>query len=142
MINNGKGKALSDHFIAVTWWISRKGGMRMAAKDRRESKRIPIKFKVNCINEKDFIISFSKDISADGMFIRTTTPPEVGQKITLHFSLGGIAEQEVSARVVWVNRPGDPQAPDVGMGVKFIKPKASLKRDILNAVNKVAVLQA
>ena len=111
----------------------------MVSVDRRGSERVPVKFKVDCIQENDYLISFSKDISADGMFIRTEKPLDVGQKLVLHFSLEDAKELEVAARVVWMNKSGDQK--DFGMGVKFIKPKADLKRDILNAVKKIAVLE-
>ena len=111
----------------------------MVSKERRVNKRVPVKFKVNCIHEDDYIISFSKDISADGMFIRSAKLPEVGQKVALYFLLNEATKMEVLARVVWVNHSGDEK--DIGMGVKFIKPKTGVKRDILNFVNRVAILK-
>lgn len=111
----------------------------MVARERRGSKRIPIKFKVDCLHEQNYLISYSKDLSPDGMFIQTESPPEVGQKITLQFPLGGRSKQEASARVVWVNTSGSQQ--DIGMGVKFIKPTVALKNEIMNFVKKVAVLE-
>lgn len=111
----------------------------MAAVERRGKKRIPVKFKVDCIHAEDYLISFSKDISADGMFIHTENPPEVGRKIELHFSIDGVEKLKVPASVVWVNRSGEPK--DYGLGVKFIRPGAALKDSIMRAVNKVAVLE-
>ncbi len=111
----------------------------MVSVDRRGSKRVPVKFKVDCIQENDYLISFSKDISADGMFICTEKPLEVDQNLVLHFSLEDAKDLEVSAQVVWANKSGSQT--DFGMGVKFIKPEADLKRDILNAVRKIAVLE-
>lgn len=110
----------------------------MATLDRRGKQRIPAEFKVDCIHDEDFIISFSRDISVDGMFICTRNPLEVGQKVLLNFSLEGFEGFQVPARVVWVNTNGSPK--DFGMGVKFIKPRVSMKREILTAVKKVAVL--
>ena len=111
----------------------------MAATERRGKKRIPVKLKVDCIHEEDYIISFSKDISADGMFIHTENPPEVGKRIELHFSIDGVEKLEVPASVVWVNRTGDPK--DFGLGVKFVRPSVRVKDSIMRAVNKVAVLE-
>ena len=111
----------------------------MATADRRVKNRVAAEFKVDCIHDEDFIISFSKDISVDGMFIRTENPPAIGQKLVLHFSLDGQEKLEIPARVVWVNTSGSPR--DFGMGVKFINPKAGMRRDILAAVNRVAVLE-
>jgi len=110
----------------------------MATVDRRGGKRIPVKFKVDFIHDEDYLISFSRDLSVDGMFIHTENPPDVGQRVELQFSMYNVEKLEVSAKVVWVNRSSSPK--DLGMGVKFIKPKAALKRDILSVVNKVAVL--
>lgn len=111
----------------------------MVAAERRGKKRIPVKFKVDCIHEEDYLISFSKDISADGMFIHTENPPEVGKRIELHFSIDGVEKLEVPASVVWVNRSGDTK--DFGLGVKFIRPSTALKDSIMKMVNRVAVLE-
>ncbi|MEW6671258.1 MAG: PilZ domain-containing protein [Thermodesulfobacteriota bacterium] len=111
----------------------------MAAAERRERKRVPVKFRVDCIHEEDYLISFSKDISADGMFIHTENPPEVGRQIELHFSIDGVEKLEVPARVVWVNRAGSKK--DFGLGVKFIRPRVMVKDSIMRAVNKVAILE-
>ncbi len=111
----------------------------MGTAERRGNKRIQAEFKVDCIHAEDFLISFSKDISADGMFICTENPPEKGQKVILHFTVDGLEEVQVAARVKWVNTEG--KRIDHGMGVKFIKPRVAVQREILNAVNKVAVLE-
>ena len=111
----------------------------MAATERRVKKRIPVKLEVDCIHEEDYLISFSKDISVDGMFIHSENPPEVGKRIVLNFSIDGVEKLEVPASVVWVNRSGYPK--DFGLGVKFVRPSAALKDRIMRAVKKVAVLE-
>lgn len=113
-----------------------KGDMALA--DRRGKKRIPAEFKVDCIHAEDFIISYTRDISADGMFICTNNPPAVGQKVILHFTVDGLEEVQVAARVQWINTDCKPC--DLGMGVKFIKPRVTVQKEILSAVNKVAIL--
>ena len=107
----------------------------MSEADRRSSIRVPGKYEINFINEGDYLISFSKDISVDGMFIQTESAPPVGEFTKLTFSIGNI--EEIS--VVWVNdsdTTGDP-----GMGVKFVKPPKKLKETILTMVKRVAVLE-
>ena len=111
----------------------------MSEADRRSSIRVPGKYEINFINEGDYLISFSKDISVDGMFIQTKTAPPVGELTKLTFSIGNIEEISVNAKVVWVNdsdTSGDP-----GMGVKFVKPPKKLKETILTIVKRVAVLE-
>ena len=111
----------------------------MGTADRRGKKRVPAEYKVDCIHAEDFIISLSRDISADGMFICTEHPPAVGQKVILKFSVDGLEDLELAGRVAWVNTTGERR--DHGMGIKFIKPRVSMQREILQAVHKVAVLE-
>ncbi|MDY6905126.1 MAG: TIGR02266 family protein [Thermodesulfobacteriota bacterium] len=110
----------------------------MARSERRETRRAPLKFEINYIQEDDFLISYSRDISADGMFINTETPLPVNEKVSLTFSLEGSDPFTVEARVVWTKREGEKR--DKGMGVKFIRPTKKLQNAILAIVNKVAVI--
>ncbi len=111
----------------------------MATANRRIGERIPANFKVDYIHKDDYIISFNKNISVDGMFICTQQPPNVGTHLKLLFSLGELEEVEVAAIVVWVNVA--PPSKDIGMGVQFLSPPSlQLKENILQLVDKVAVL--
>ncbi len=106
-------------------------------RERRVNKRIPAEFKVSYIHEGDYLISHSKDISVDGMFIYTSEPPPVGDTPRLTFSLNG-REFSVTARVVWVNQEAD--GPDQGMGVQFLDPPEEFRQAILALVRRVAIL--
>ncbi len=48
--------------------------------ERRGNQRIPSKFEINYVNEGDYLISYSKDLSVDGMFVSTNSPPAVGEE--------------------------------------------------------------
>ncbi|MBU0996300.1 MAG: PilZ domain-containing protein [Proteobacteria bacterium] len=111
----------------------------MGASERRENQRAFIKFEINYIQEGDFLISHSKDISADGMFINTDTPLTINERLTLTFSLGNSDPFTVDARVIWINQNGDQR--DKGMGVQFVRPTKKLQNAILSVVNKVAVIE-
>jgi uncharacterized protein (TIGR02266 family) len=111
----------------------------MTEADRRVSKRVLGKYEINFINEGDYLISFSRDISVDGMFIRTDSAPPVGELTQLTFSIGEIEQVSVDAKVVWVNEPE--ATADPGMGVQFVDPPAHLKDTILTMINRVAVLE-
>jgi uncharacterized protein (TIGR02266 family) len=112
----------------------------MASANRRVGTRIPAHFKVDYIHKGDYIISFNKNMSVDGMYICTDTPPPVGTHIELQFSLGELQEAAMSAIVVWVNTAGS--AKDAGMGVQFLSPPSSqLKENIIQVVDRVAVLE-
>lgn len=106
--------------------------------EQRKSHRIAVQFDVTVLHEGDYLISFTRDISADGMFINTTTPLSKGEMITVDFAIGLSREIKVTAEVVWVSAEG-PEI-DRGMGVKFIKVPTKVKKAILLLVNRIAIL--
>jgi len=109
----------------------------MKAHERRISTRVPAKFKVNFIHEGDYLISHTRDISIDGMFLYTETPPPVMEKTELTFSVGDLHDVTMMAEVVWVNHTQSKK--DSGMAVRFIDPKQNLIDAILGIIHKVAV---
>ena len=69
----------------------------------------------------DFMSEHLKDISIGGMFIKTSLPKEVGEKIYFRFSLdNGKTLIEGYGKIVWANTDG--------MGIEFINiDKSSLE---------------
>lgn len=112
----------------------------MTTSERRTNKRVPAKFKVNYIHKGDYLISFSKDISVDGMFIHTENPSPVGDTPKLTFSIGDFQEVSVTAKVVWVNRKQS-ATDDSGMAVQFLDASPLLKENILHFVHRIAILE-
>ena len=106
--------------------------------ERRASQRIPSRFEINHIHEGDYLISYSKDLSVDGMFVSTNSPPAVGEETKLTFSIGDIDRVTVDARVVWVSTSD--LEDKAGMGVEFIDPPDFLRDAILENIKKIAVL--
>jgi len=92
---------------------------------RREHIRIAQSFKVSYANPQAFINSYLFDISTGGIFIRTDSPLNRGETISLKIFLpDGEKEMEVLGEVVWSNKdkqvtPEKTFPP--GMGVKFLK---------------------
>ncbi len=109
----------------------------MNNEERRHNTRIPAEFIVNYIHDGDYVISLSKDISADGMFIHTDNPPPVGDTPTLVFSIGALHDVSVLSQVMWVNTRDN--GLDRGMGVQFLNIPDKLRETVLRIVNKVAV---
>ena len=110
----------------------------MPKDERRINKRLNTKFEISCVHENDYLISFTKNISADGMFIETERPPAVGSTIKLIFSIGDLKKINIDARVMWTNQGASSK--DTGMGVKFLNMPAKAKDEILKEINIVAVL--
>jgi len=112
----------------------------MTESDKRVSVRVPVSFRVEFIHKENYIISFNRDISMDGMFICTQVPPEIGSHLRLLFSLKEIGVVEIPAIVVWANTAGP--AKEHGMGVQFLEPPPpDLKNHIMSLVDRVVVLQ-
>lgn len=105
--------------------------------ERRIQIRIPAEFAINYIHDGDYLISKTKNISVDGMFIHTEEPPPVGDTIQLTFRLDASGETKINAMVQWIN--GSKSGLDAGMGVQFIKPPKKLQDKILQYVKRIAI---
>lgn len=110
----------------------------MAQADRRTQQRVPVQLKIIYVHDGDYLISHSKDLSVDGMFIYTPKPLPVGETTEISFALNDHDEFIVRARVAWVN-PSASEA-EAGIGVQFIDPPAPFKETILQTVKRIAVL--
>jgi len=111
----------------------------MASSDRRIIKRFPVDYRVDFIHAGDYMITCSKDISMDGMFINTNSPPPVGTHVNLIFPADDHLEVEVSALVVWNRMKTRYQRP--GMGVQFLSPlPQTVKSNFLKDVDRIVIL--
>jgi uncharacterized protein (TIGR02266 family) len=108
--------------------------------EQRASVRVPARFKVDYSHEDNYLISYSKNISAEGMFICTDSLVPVGTRVKLVFSISELYEIEVNAEVAWVNPQGTKG--DIGLGLKFFDPPTPLKEAILRIVNRIAVVNS
>ena len=113
-------------------------GKEKTMEERRGNQRIPSRFEINYVNEGDYLISYTKDLSVDGMFVSTKNPPAVGEETKLTFSIGNIDRVTVDARVIWTS--SSDQDEKAGMGVEFIDPPDYLRAAILESIKKIAVL--
>ena len=96
-------------------------------------------FRVDFIHAGDYMISCSKDISMDGMFINTSSPPPIGTHVNLIFPTEENHEVEVSALVVWNREKSSCQKP--GMGVQFLTPlPQTVKKNFLKNIDRIVIL--
>lgn len=112
--------------------------MTIQQEEKRKRNRVPVQLDVNIIHDEDYLISFTRDISADGMFINTATPVAKGETLTITFSLGAEKGISLEAKVVWMNVDG-PEI-DRGMGLQFFNVPEETKKTILLLVNRIAIL--
>ena len=111
----------------------------MATSDRRIIQRFPVDFRVDFVHAGDYMISCSKNISMDGMFINTTSPAPVGTHVYLIFPGDGKHDVEVAALVVWKREKSSYQRP--GMGVQFLSPlPQNVKKNFLKHIDRIVIL--
>jgi uncharacterized protein (TIGR02266 family) len=90
--------------------------------ERRIHPRIPMHLSVKYSSAKEFFVDYSNNISAGGIFIRTSEPAEFGTKVLIEFSLPEIPRKVKGlGEVVRVVRAGDSEKEPAGMGIKFLK---------------------
>lgn len=109
----------------------------MTIAEQRSGKRVMSEIEIKMVQNEDYLISYSKNISAEGMFIRTDITPPKGDILNLNFTFASNAPMSVDAEVVWVNTNA---STDNGIGVKFIDPPEHIRTAILKIVNRIALL--
>ncbi|MCD6499375.1 MAG: PilZ domain-containing protein [Deltaproteobacteria bacterium] len=88
----------------------------------RRKKRIYGGFTAAFRQDDEWVTGGLYNLSADGAFIETIRPPDIGSKLTVRFALPGHSEMEVAARVTWkvetAETSGRRSPP--GVGVQFL----------------------
>src|SRR3982751_4711624 len=90
--------------------------------ERRRAPRVFVDLEVDYASEDNYLFAYITDISATGIFVRTTTPEQPGTQLNLRFSPDDSGPIEVEGEVIWVNpyRPGTPDNLHPGMGFRFV----------------------
>jgi uncharacterized protein (TIGR02266 family) len=101
--------------------------------DRRKHPRVRLATQVEC--EAAMILTFSRDVSAGGMFVETNTPLPTGTILTLRFNLD--YETSVVAKAVVTYR-----IRKFGMGVHFLDLTAEDRERIEKYVRQSTVQPA
>jgi len=114
----------------------------VADSNRRHAPRVLVDLKVDYASEDNYLFAYITDISATGIFVRTTTPEEPGTHLNLRFVPDDSGPIEVEGEVIWVNpyRPGAPDNLHPGMGVQFVDFDDDLRDRLLELVRRFAYL--
>jgi len=92
--------------------------------DSSQDTRIKSQMRVYYGQSQDTILTgFSVDLSTGGLFLTTDFPLDVGESLSLIFSLPDSDRAiRCKARVAWTNRRHEPRKPELpaGVGVQFI----------------------
>jgi uncharacterized protein (TIGR02266 family) len=88
---------------------------------KRNSPRLGIQVPAEFQSLKTFRAGRTLDVSARGMFLRTTEVFPVGEDLLVRFNLPGVAHPfKAIGRVVWSSPTDTPQGVPAGMGVQFV----------------------
>ena len=101
----------------------------MSGAERRDTQRRPVQVRVDYHYDGNYLISYSRDLSPDGVFVCTPEPAPVGTTLTLVFPVEGLHEISVTATVVWAPHPGSTAEP--GMGLQFVELPDALRKALL-----------
>ncbi len=117
----------------------------IADTDRRRAPRVLVDLEVDYASEENYLFAYITDISATGIFVRTTTPQQPGTHLNLRFApegRGAGEEFEVEGEVIWVNpyRPGVPDNLHPGMGIRFVGLDDEVRDRLLALVRRFAYL--
>ena len=132
--------------IAVVERFPKSGGESEAApRERRKHERIEVLLEVDYRADETFLFAYVTDISAMGIFVRTTQPETPGTHLWLRFSPpgseDGAAEPiECEGDVIWINPPRDGRSRNPGMGIQFIDLTIEQRDRILRLVRTFAYL--
>lgn len=125
--------------------------------DRRQAPRVFVDLEVDYASEENYLFAYITDISATGIFVRTTTPELPGTLLNLRFASEvdsrGLAEARSDAErrgelitcegeVIWVNpyRPGAPDNLHPGMGIRFVDIDDEMRARLLELIRRFAYL--
>jgi uncharacterized protein (TIGR02266 family) len=125
------------------------------ADERRRAPRVLVDLEVDYALEDNYLFAYITDISATGIFVRTTTPEQPGTHLNLRFQLPAHDADEhpnaksdpdekieVEGEVIWVNpyRPGAPDNLHPGMGIRFVGLDDEVRDQLLELIRRFAYL--
>jgi uncharacterized protein (TIGR02266 family) len=110
--------------------------------ERRRAPRVLVDLEVDYASEENYLFAYITDISATGIFVRTTTPEAPGTHLNLRFSSEHPGHLEVEGEVIWVNpyRPGTPDNLHPGMGIRFVSIDNELRDRLFELIRRFAYL--
>jgi uncharacterized protein (TIGR02266 family) len=94
--------------------------IELTAPDQRVDPRVPVSLKVSYKTYDDFIVEYTKNVSRQGMFIRTRRPHEIHDAVHLFLHVPGLPDPvHIIGEVVRVNIHAVHDE-DAGIGLKFV----------------------
>jgi uncharacterized protein (TIGR02266 family) len=114
----------------------------MPEAEHRRAPRVLVDLEVDYALEDNYLFAYIKNISATGIFVRTTTPEQPGTRLNLRFTPDDSGPIEVEGEVIWINpfRPGVADNLHPGMGIRFVDLDDETRERLLELVRRFAYL--
>jgi type IV pilus assembly protein PilZ len=113
-----------------------------ARDERRSYDRFDVEWAVDCIAEDTFLYAAITNISAMGIFVKTTDPLAIGTRLMLTFAPPGYESFKLEGEIAWINpvRP-DGDNPNPGMGVRFINLRPEDRERLVEVIRTIAYVR-
>jgi len=101
-----------------------------------------VSWDVDCATEETFLYASIANISAMGIFIRTTKPLDVGTPVDLSFAPPKEEPFRLRGVVAWINRVrenGD--NPNPGMGVRFTDLSSEARERLVDVIHAITYVR-
>lgn len=110
--------------------------------DRRTFDRYDVEWSVDCVASDTFLFASIANISAMGIFVRTTQPLQMGTRLLLKFAPPGEGSFQLEGTVAWINRVRpDGDNPNPGMGIRFINLQPDERERLVEVIRTIAYLR-
>lgn len=99
--------------------------------DNRRQPRLPVDVKVDYRTVGSFITDYTRNISKGGVFIRTSLPLDVGERVRIRLTLPeGDAPFALDGIVKWTATLKDRDKHPPGMGIEFVDFDEEVRRKL------------
>ena len=112
-------------------------------RERRGEPRVLVDLEVDYGNEDNYLFAYIRDISATGLFVRTTEPEPPGTRLNVRFTPTTTNDiLELEGEVIWINpyRPDRRDNLHPGMGIRFIGLTDDQRRRLVEFIKTFAYL--
>jgi type IV pilus assembly protein PilZ len=110
--------------------------------ERRRHDRFDVEWAVDCFADDTFLYASIANISAMGIFVKTTEPLEVGTQVVLSFEPPGYNSFKLEGEVAWVNvLRSDGDNPNPGMGVRFVNLRPEDRESLVEVIRTIAYVR-
>ncbi len=110
--------------------------------ERRSYDRFDVVWAVDCVADDTFLFASISNISAMGIFVKTTEPSTIGTRLVMSFEPPGYEPFKLEGEVAWINRMRDDgDNPNPGMGLRFVNLKPEERERLVEVIRTIAYVR-